>query len=164
MTARQSVDPLNLAASLGVIPPRRPRPRARLAERLGAAVAAQTAGRSLGLDGAIAVSAARPELVAELERVGPFGVGNAEPRFAVAAGRVVRADVVGERHVRCVLAGERGGRLNAIAFRSLETPVGPALLNAAGRALHVAGHLRADSWRGRERVQLFIEDVAPAGP
>ena len=110
------------------------------------------------------MGAATPELVAELGRVGPFGVGNAEHRFAVAAGRVVRADVVGERHVRCVLAGERGGRLNAIAFRSLETPVGPALLNAAGRALHVAGHLRADSWRGRERVQLFIEDLAPAAP
>ena len=98
-----------------------------------------------------------------MDRVGPFGVGNAEPRFAVAGARVVRADVVGERHVRCILADDGGGRLNAIAFRSLETPVGAALLGAAGRALHIAGHLRADRWRGRERVQLLIEDLAPAG-
>ena len=134
-----------------------------LADRLGSAVAEHGTAPSLGLDGAISASAATPELVDLLDRVGPFGVGNAEPRFAVAGARVVRADVVGERHVRCILADDGGGRLNAIAFRSLETPVGAALLGAAGRALHIAGHLRADRWRGRERVQLLIEDLAPAG-
>ncbi len=133
-----------------------------LAARLGASVAENTADPSLGLDGVIAVGAATPELVDLLGRVGPFGVGNAEPRFAVAGSRVVRADVVGERHVRCVLAGDGGGRLDAIAFRSVATPVGAALLNASGAALHVAGHLHANTWRGRERVQLFIDDVAPA--
>ncbi len=152
------------AAGLTVAADRVPALREFLAERLAAAVAEHRANPSLGFDGAIAVSAATTGLVGMLARVGPFGVGNAEPRFAVAGGRVVRADVVGERHVRCVLADDGAGRLNAIAFRSVETPVGAALLNAAGRALHVAGHLRADSWRGRERVQLLIDDVAPAGP
>ncbi len=151
------------AAGLTVAADRVAQLREFLTARLGPAVAVHGVGPSLGIDGAIAPRAATPELVELLDRVGPFGVGNAEPRFAVAGCRVVRADVVGERHVRCILADDHGGRLNAIAFRSLETPVGPALLNAAGRALHVAGHLRADSWRGRERVQMFIEDVAPAG-
>ncbi|MCH7888068.1 MAG: single-stranded-DNA-specific exonuclease RecJ [Proteobacteria bacterium] len=151
------------AAGLTVAADRVAELREFLTARLGPAVAVHGVGPSLGIDGAIAPRAATPELVELLDRVGPFGVGNAEPRFAVAGSRVVRADVVGERHVRCILADDHGGRLNAIAFRSLETPVGPALLNAAGRALHVAGHLRADSWRGRERVQMFIEDVAPAG-
>ncbi|MCH9021020.1 MAG: hypothetical protein IIA73_11730 [Proteobacteria bacterium] len=48
-------------------------------------------------------------------------------------------------------------------FRAVDTPVGAALMTAAGRTLHVAGHLRADNWRGRERVQLHIDDVAHAG-
>ncbi len=152
------------AAGLTVAADRVPALRDFLAERLGPAVAEHRTDPSLGLDGAIAVSAATPELVGLLERVGPFGAGNAEPRFAVAGGRVVRADVVGERHVRCILADNGAGRLNAVAFRSVDTPVGAALLNAAGRALHIAGHLRIDTWRGRERVQLFIDDVAPAGP
>ncbi len=150
------------AAGLTVSAERLPALRAFLAERLAPAVAAMGAAPTLGLDGAITVGAATSELVGLLERVGPFGVGNAEPRFALARSRVVRVDVVGGRHVRCVLAGEGRGRLDAIAFRSTETPVGAALLNARGAPLHIAGHLRADTRYGRDRVQLFIDDVAHA--
>ncbi len=152
------------AAGLTVAAPRLDALRAFLAERLASAVAAVGAAPALGLDGAISVGAATPELVGLLDRVGPFGVGNAEPRFALARSRVVHADVVGGRHVKCVLAGEGPGRLDAIAFRSLETPIGTALLQARGATLHVAGHLRADNRYGRDRVQLFIDDVAQARP
>ncbi|MEE8203986.1 MAG: single-stranded-DNA-specific exonuclease RecJ [Alphaproteobacteria bacterium] len=150
------------AAGLTVAEERIGELRAFLVERLAAAVAEAGASPTLGLDGAIALGAANCELVDLLDRVGPFGAGNAEPRFAVAASRVVRADVVGGRHVRCFLVDDAGARLSAIAFRSVETPLGPALLGAAGRALHVAGHLRADSWRGERRVQLLVDDAAPA--
>ena len=134
--------------------------RSFLAERLAAPVAEHGATPSLGLDGALTVGAATWDLVEQLARIGPFGQGNAEPRFALAHAHVVRADVVGQRHVRCVLADDGKGRINAIAFRSIEKPLGQALLNARGRPLHVAGHLRADTWRGRDRVQLLIDDVA----
>ena len=67
------------------------------------------------------LGAVTPDLVALLERVGPYGVGNPEPRFAFAGVRVARADIVGEKHVRCVLVDQQGGRLNAIAFRAVGT-------------------------------------------
>ena len=38
-----------------------------------------------------------------------------------------------------------------------------ALLRAGGAAWHLAGHLRLESWQGSERVQLLIDDAAPAG-
>ena len=84
---------------------------------------------------------ATPELIAQLERLAPFGSGNAEPRFALPAMRVIRADRAGEAHVRCILAGSDGARLKAIAFRSLENGLGRALLQPSGPALHLAGHL-----------------------
>ena len=119
--------------------------------------------RDLALDGALAAHAANPELLARLEGAGPFGAGNAEPRFAIPAASVVKADPVGEGHVRVILGGgPGGGRLKAIAFRSLEKPLGQALLSARGVQLHVAGHLRADTWQGVVQAQLVIEDAAPA--
>jgi len=36
------------------------------------------------------------------------------------------------------------------------------LLTAAGRRLHLAGTIRADTWQGRTEAQLIIEDAAPA--
>jgi single-stranded-DNA-specific exonuclease len=117
--------------------------------------------RDLALDGALAANAATPALLEKLEGAGPFGAGNAEPRFAIANAMVVKAEPVGDGHVRAILSGGAGnGRLKAIAFRALETPVGQALLSARGMALHVAGHLRADTWQGRQEAQLVVEDAA----
>ncbi len=116
----------------------------------------------LKLDGALSLSGATQDLVALLERAAPFGQGNAEPRFVLSHVNVAKADVVGENHVRCFLSDAGGGRLKAISFRSLETPLGQALLNNRGEPLHVAGRLRDDSWQGRNSVQLMIDDAAPA--
>ncbi len=131
-----------------------------LSERVAEQIAAAPLTPTLDLDGALAVGGATPELVGTLARLGPFGAGNAEPRFAVADARIVKADVVGSNHVRCILAGSDGARLKAIAFRSLENDLGPALLAARGGALHLAGALRPDRWNGADDVQLFIDDAA----
>jgi len=131
-----------------------------LLARLEPQVAAATAGPSLGFDGALSVAGVRRDLLDMLERAGPYGAGNPEPRFAVPGARLVKADVVGQGHVRCILAGADGARLKGIAFRSMDGALGPALLNHGGRPLHVAGHIRADNWRGENGVQLVIEDAA----
>lgn len=123
---------------------------------------AQDAVPHLTLDGALSLGAATPDLLTALDRVGPYGMGNPEPRFAFPTVRVAKADVVGERHVRVFIADQRGGRLGGIAFRAVGTPLGTALLESAGASLHLAGRLRADEWRGEIRVQLHIEDAAPA--
>ena len=115
---------------------------------------------SLRLDGALQVAAASVELVQAIELLAPFGAGNARPRFAMPAVRVAKADVVGQNHVRCFLAGEGGGRLKAIAFRSVGEPLGDALLDRAGLPLHLAGQVQIDRWQGREDVQFIIDDAA----
>jgi len=142
--------------------------KAFLNDRLAASVAAAGATASLGIDGALGIGGASAGLYEQLETLGPFGSGNPEPRFALPATRVVTADVVGEKHVRCLLAAADGAgpRLRAIAFRAIDGELGPALLQArqTGAPLHLAGHLRADHWRGERRVQFVLEDAArPAG-
>ena len=72
------------------------------------------------------------------------------------------ADVVGGNHLKCTLAGADGGRINAIAFRGLDTDLGPALLNHDGAPFHVAGRLRVNTWRGHSAVEFLIDDAAPA--
>jgi single-stranded-DNA-specific exonuclease len=118
---------------------------------------------TLLVDGALQGRAASSELIASLDRLAPFGAGNAEPRFVFPAQRVVMADVVGTDHVRCALAGADGGRVKAIAFRAAGEELGRALLASRGAALHVAGRLKLDAWQGREQVQVQIEDAAFLG-
>jgi len=101
--------------------------------------------------------------VKDIARAGPFGAGNPEPLFAIPDARVVFADVVGKDHVRLRLAGGDGARLDAIAFRSADTPLGQGLMASRGKTIHAAGRLKIDEWNGRVRVQLHVEDAAPAG-
>jgi single-stranded-DNA-specific exonuclease len=134
-----------------------------LKQFLASRIAEQQAGPlvpTLELDGALSVGGATTGLVEMLNRLAPFGTGNAEPRFALTDARVVRADVVGEKHVRCILTGPGGERLKAIAFRALDTDLGIALLKSGGAPLHIAGYLRPDRWNGADGVQLLIEDAA----
>jgi len=131
-------------------------------ERLAPAVAAVGDAPPLAIDAALSVRGATPDLVALIAHAGPFGAGNPRPRFAVPGARIVRAEVVGADHVRCLLAGADGGRLPAIAFRAASGPLGAALLAPGGARLHVAGHLESDDWQGRARVRLIVEDAAPA--
>jgi len=131
-----------------------------LSARLAAASEAAESVDSLNLDGAVSLGGVNRQLFDLLERAGPYGAGHPEPRFAVPAARVVKAEVVGGEHVRAILSGGDGGRLTGIAFRVADTALGQALLAGQGRPLHLAGKLRADDWRGRNGVQLSIEDAA----
>ncbi len=128
------------------------------------AVRAQAGGEPaaprLALDGAVAVSAVSTRLIEELECVAPFGAGNEEPRFAVVDAEVIKADVVGQGHVRCILSGRGGGRLTAIAFNCVDSDLGHALLTGVGRRLHFAGCIRANTWQGRTTAQLVVDDAA----
>jgi single-stranded-DNA-specific exonuclease len=131
-----------------------------MAERLSASTGAARAAVALDIDGALTAQAVTNEFTDLLERAGPFGQGNPQPRFAFPAHRIKFAKVVGEAHVRCVLEAGDGSRLDAVAFRAASQPVGALLLASAGLPLHVAGHLRRDTWGGRDRRELVIEDVA----
>ncbi|MBX3507596.1 MAG: single-stranded-DNA-specific exonuclease RecJ [Parvibaculum sp.] len=132
-----------------------------LAKRLADDVAAASEAKALKLDGAIAARGATRDLYELVQQAGPYGAGNPEPRFAVPSVRVVRADLVGQAHVRVILAGEDGGRLKGIAFRAAETPLGALLRDPGAGLLHIAGRLSADDWQGKRDVQITIEDAVP---
>ncbi|MDE1901924.1 MAG: single-stranded-DNA-specific exonuclease RecJ [Alphaproteobacteria bacterium] len=131
-----------------------------LAERIGRQMAAEPLAPVLALDGLVAGAAATVDFVRRIEMLGPFGTGNAEPRYALADCVIVRADVVGEKHVSVIFT-QGGARLRGIAFRAMDSELGQALLTQ--KRLHLAGHLRRDEWQGVERVQMHIADAAVAG-
>ena len=135
--------------------------RAFLADRLQAQLSGELVP-VLELDGALDCAGCSTDLIDTLKQLGPFGAGNPEPRFAVTNARIVKADVVGQGHVRVILKGNGGHSLKAIAFRAADSDLGQALLTARGGAFHLAGTLRADTWQGSTSVQLVIEDAAAA--
>ena len=132
-----------------------------LDERLSAAVARARDDRALLLDAVLAPSGVNPDFVAAIEAGGPYGAGWPAPLIAAGPVRVVKADIVGNGHLRAIVAGDDGRSIKTIAFRQAETPLGQAILGAPrDRRLWVAGRAKIDDWGSRPAAELHLEDAA----
>ena len=135
---------------------------ARLAELLGRQGAGEGGPRDLAVDGLLAPEGATPDLITQIEAAGPFGASAPAPRFVFADQRIADARKIGENHLRLTFGD--GARLQAIAFGIWDSPLGMALSSGAAGRFHLAGRVEVDSWGGRQRVQLKLEDAARAAP
>ena len=107
---------------------------------------------------------AGPSLVARdlfdfSRKLAPFGKDNPEPLFASEPLRVVNSIGVGSgKHLKLSLEDDVGSTWDAIAFRQ-----GERVRQAEpGSLLHVAYRMELNRWRGRESLQLVVEDFAPS--
>lgn len=116
--------------------------------------------RVIRLDGYLQASGVTVELAKSLKIVGPFGVANHEPRFAIGDAFIVKADIVGLDHVRCILSDGKGKSIKAMAFRSVDTPLGQTILSSIGKKINIAGKVKLNSWQGVESAELLIDDIA----
>lgn len=135
---------------------------ARLAELLARQGAGSGEPRDLRIDGLLMPAAATAALIAEIDKAGPFGQGAAAPRFAFADVAVSGARRIGETHLRFSFGNSTGIRLDAVAFGAFDGALGPLLANPGAARFHLAGRLEINSWGGRNRVQLRLEDAARA--
>ena len=132
-----------------------------LDERLAPAVARARDDRALLIDAVLAPAGVNPDFVAAIEAGGPYGAGWPAPLVAAGPMRVIKADVVGNGHLRAVMAGDDGRSIKTIAFRQAESELGQAILGAPrDRRLWVAGRAKIDDWGSRPAAELHLEDAA----
>ena len=130
-------------------------------ERLAADVARGRDGKALLLDAVLAPGGVCPTLCDAMDVGGPYGAGWPAPRVAAGPVRIVKADVVGNGHLRLVVAGDDGRRIKAIAFRMAESALGQAMLAAPShRKIWIAGRIKRDDWAVRPSAELHLEDAA----
>jgi len=132
-----------------------------LEAKLAETVERASGERALLLDAVLAPGGVNPDLVNAMEAGGPYGMGWPSPRVAAGPVRIVKCDIVGNGHVRAIVAGEDGRSIKCVAFRSADTPLGLALLGAPrDRKLWIAGRAKIDDWGARPAAEIHIEDAA----
>jgi single-stranded-DNA-specific exonuclease len=132
-----------------------------LDDRLAGAVGKARDNRALLIDAVLAPAGVNPDFVAAIEAGGPYGAGWPAPTIAAGKMRVIKADVVGNGHLRAIMAGDDGRSIKTIAFRQAGTDLGQAILGAPrDRRLWVAGRAKIDDWGQRPAAELHLEDAA----
>ncbi len=92
----------------------------------------------------------------ELERLGPFGVANAEPLIAIPGVTTRTTRVVGQKHLQLTVSSRSGAVADAIAFGMAERDPGQ------GAVLDLVGSLDVDTFRGYRRVRLRVKHILRA--
>lgn len=133
-----------------------------LNELLADEVAQARKNLSLKIDSLIAFGAASQATIDRISQVAPYGAGNPQPLFAFSDVRIAYAERVKGGHVRCSFEDGIGGRISGICFRADETGLDDILLGPNAPRVHVAGRLKADSWKGSSRIDLQVVDIAIA--
>ena len=97
------------------------------------------------------------ELIHGLETLQPFGEGNPEPVFALEEVLLSSTRTVGKdgKHWKLTIDREVGGPLDVVGW-SLVTSY-PDL--RPGMRVNLAGTLAENSWNGRSRVQMVLQDI-----
>ncbi|HEY9578636.1 MAG TPA: single-stranded-DNA-specific exonuclease RecJ [Rhizorhapis sp.] len=132
-----------------------------LDERLAGDVARARGERALLLDAILTPGGVNPAFLQAIEDGGPYGTGWPAPRIATGPVRIIKADIVGNGHVRAIVSGDDGRSLKTVAFRQADTALGMALLGAdRDRRLWIAGRAKLDDWGPRPAAELHIEDAA----
>ena len=90
----------------------------------------------------------------ELRDWGPWGSGFPEPAWH-GLFHVIETRVVGEHHLKLkVRPADGSASIDAIAFNQAESP--------CRGVVQLAYRLDVNEWRGVERPQLIVEQIAPA--
>ncbi|EJF88699.1 single-stranded-DNA-specific exonuclease RecJ [Bartonella tamiae] len=134
--------------------------RSWLEKKISDRVGALQMKKCLEIDGIISASGVTKEFVETIQQAGPFGSGNTTPIFALPSHKLISLQVVGNGHLKMIFSNVEGKKINGIAFRALQTPLGDFLQNNINQTLHCAGTLTLNYWRGSVFPQIRIVDVA----
>ncbi|MBK6467960.1 MAG: single-stranded-DNA-specific exonuclease RecJ [Rhodobacter sp.] len=150
-----------MAAGLTVARDRLEEAMARLSELLARQGAGAGGSLELRVDGLLMPQAATHALAEQIESAGPFGAAAPAPRFVLPE-VTLTSRRIGESHLRLSIRNPGGQPLEAVAFGAFGSPLGPALENPGTQPFHLAGKIEVNTWGGRSRVQLRLDDAARA--
>lgn len=103
------------------------------------------------------------ELHNKIHKIAPFGAGNPEPVVRVDNLYVLKAHIVGEKHISLMLSpdnsGFKGKTLYAIAFNSMGTPLEDVLFDSVPHTISAIGKIKPYHRNGVIHPQLIIDDL-----
>ncbi len=135
--------------------------RVALAAHAGERLSPDDLQRVQPVDAVVPGAALNLELAEELERLGPFGQGNAAPVLMVPGARIEHVTAMGEErdHARFSLTSG-GARARGVAFRTSQR----ALAAAGAKPQDVAVSLERNRWNGVVEARVVLRSLAETRP
>ena len=113
-------------------------------------------------DSMLSIETITVELARQINRIGPFGQGNEQPKFMLSAVSIVRASLVKGEHVSCILKDftnpDSNKTIRGICFRGTQSSLGEILLSKRPN-LNLLVTISLNRWQNQKRVEVIIFDA-----
>ena len=109
-------------------------------------------------DAEISSHAFNNDFYADIKKLEPFGTGNPNPTFLFKDLKVIKTNILNNKHLSVILKSKLGFSIKCIFFNSSNNKVGEHLLNYK-KTFSVIGQISENIWNNKKALQLTIQDL-----
>ena len=106
----------------------------------------------------ISSSFIKNKFIQDINKLGPFGNFNFLPIFLIKNLKVIKLNIIKDKHISVILKPNTGSTIKAICFNCLNTKLGHYLLNYK-KNINIIAHIHENIWNNKKIIQLNIKDL-----
>ncbi len=112
-------------------------------------------------DSELSATSITVDLYQEIQKIGPFGSDNPQPKFYLRNVDIINAKIIGGDHISCSVtdSNARTGKfVRAVSFRAISSPIGEVLLRNP-KNINLIVQISLNKWNGNISAELNIQDI-----
>ena len=106
----------------------------------------------------LSASALKTKFMNDINKLGPFGNFNSLPTFLIKNVKIVKCEIINNKHISAIIKPAIGPTIKAISFNCLSTKVGEYLLTNK-KIINIIGQIQENIWNNKKTIQLNIKDL-----
>jgi len=103
-------------------------------------------------------SAIKDKLINDLNKLEPFGNYNFLPTFLINNLKVIKHDIIKNKHMSVILKPDTGVSIKGICFNCLNTNIG-RYLSSCKKKINIIAQINENFWNNKKTIQLNIKDL-----
>jgi len=109
-------------------------------------------------DSEISASSINLMFMNELNRLGPFGNFNCQPFFLIKNVKIIKTDIINNKHVSAIIKPDIGSSIKSICFNCVNDEIGKYLLTCK-KKINIIAQIHENIWNNKKTIQLNIKDI-----
>ena len=106
----------------------------------------------------ISSSFIKNKLFQDINKLGPFGNFNFLPIFLIKNLKVIKLNIIKDKHISVIFKPNTGATMKGICFNCLNTKLGHYLLNYK-KKINIIAQIHENIWNNKKTIQLNIKDL-----
>ena len=106
----------------------------------------------------LSASTINSKFINDISKLGPFGNFNHLPIFLIKNLKIIKFNVIKNKHISAIIKPNTGATIKAICFNCLNTKLGDYLLSYK-KKINIIGQIQENIWNNKKTIQLNINDL-----